>query len=72
MQLNTASNLDILFALDINKTNPKTKVDMWISLRMQLWNVGGGQRCIHHLHELGLQMQIFNAHQCVNVLLYDH
>ena len=33
---------------------------------MQLGNVGGGQSCMHHLHQLGLQVMIFNGHQCVN------
>ena len=33
---------------------------------MQLGNVRGGQSCMHRLHQLGLQMMIFNGHQCVN------
>ena len=32
---------------------------------MQLGNVGGGQCCRHHPHQLGLQVMIFNGHQCV-------
>ena len=34
---------------------------------MQLGNVGGGQSCIYHLHQLGLLVMIFNGHQCVNL-----
>ena len=34
---------------------------------MQLGNVGGGQSCIHHLHQLGLLVMIFNGHQYVNL-----
>ena len=33
---------------------------------MQLGNVGGGQSCMHRLHQLGLQVMIFTGHQCIN------
>ena len=44
----------------------ETKVDTWIPLRMQLGNVGGGQSCMHCLHQLGLQVMLFSGHHCVN------
>ena len=40
---------------------------MRIPLRIQLGNVGGGQSCMHRLHQLGLQVITFNGHQCVNL-----
>ena len=57
-----------IFCLHLISIKKKTerKVDMWIPLRMQVGNVGGGQSCSIICTTLGYRWWYSKGHQCVN------